>query len=759
MIYPLRCFVPLFAIAALCASGAEYFVDRGAPGPLHDGLSWTTAWTNIRSAARSALAPGDIVWIRPGAYPERLAITNSGDVLLQATNLLGIGFSNQVRFPPEVDFTPFIHETGLAVAIYRSLHHNHGIFDVSAIDASNRIVYVHGRLHDEAPWAGDAFPLRAALLKPIRWRNAGPDPETNRVVIDASSIANPSTVFYVGLPIGDGSADAWPADAHVFEHLDITGSTNGSGVHLQCGNYNTFIGCRFFETAKPGMIIAGNTNRPARYNMLWRCAAWNTPYETVYIGAGGQGWDRNHAYFTHVLDSEFFTTTGARALMENAVDIKEGNFGSVVAGNVFRDARLVTGGNGLVDVRPRADHTWILGNRFLAFEAGAGSSPRAAVMVYASNRAVRIANNLIVTASASNTLAGLRLQEGHQQDNQFVFNTVVGPHRGALYEYYSGATGGWLIANNIWDARSTPFTVWGSQGGIGLSHNLYSSNPPSEYAGEPGRLIAAPLFRDRSAGDFRLMSNSPAVNSAIAIEPYELDLNGYLRDHSPDRGAHEFDDPRLIFDPALPTRDAVGDAFQLAWKSRIPEGVGAVRWYLRPVSSTNRIEIAAATAGRETNAWFSLWPFAAGDYFLMAEVVEANGQTNLYVAADPLQALGDADTDQLPAWWESLYFGGPTQALAQTAASNGINTILESFIAGLNPLRSDSFFEASIAPDQDDIVLSWTPLVKGRVYEIMTTTNAGLPYLAFATNLSTNRHAMVPGEGINFYRLSVKLAP
>lgn len=62
---------------ASSAHALDYYVDRSSTGP-HDGLSWATAWTNLRAATRAPLAPGDTVWIRAGVYPEKVNVTNSG---------------------------------------------------------------------------------------------------------------------------------------------------------------------------------------------------------------------------------------------------------------------------------------------------------------------------------------------------------------------------------------------------------------------------------------------------------------------------------------------------------------------------------------------------------------------------------------------------------------------------------------------------------------------------------------------------------
>lgn len=68
--------------------------------------------------------------------------------------------------------------------------------------------------------------------------------------------------------------------------------------------------------------------------------------------------------------------------------------------------------------------------------------------------------------------------------------------------------------------------------------------------------------------------------------------------------------------------------------------------------------------------------------------VEVSGQTSFGFSLGFALETGpwfDSDGDGIPDWWEQEFFGGPTNAVAGDLAANGINTVREAFIAGLNP--------------------------------------------------------------------------
>ncbi len=116
----------------------------------------------------------------------------------------------------------------------------------------------------------------------------------------------------------------------------------------------------------------------------------------------------------------------------------------------------------------------------------------------------------------------------------------------------------------------------------------------------------------------------------------------------------------------------------------------------------------------------------------------------------------DSDSDGLPDAWEQLYFGGLSPNPGD-GASNGINTVLQAYIAGLDPTDPLARFEVS---DLQNDVLFWNG-VSGRVYTVYWTSNLLSGFQTLETNVSWTGSVFTDSthsaEGQGFYKIDVRI--
>lgn len=117
---------------------------------------------------------------------------------------------------------------------------------------------------------------------------------------------------------------------------------------------------------------------------------------------------------------------------------------------------------------------------------------------------------------------------------------------------------------------------------------------------------------------------------------------------------------------------------------------------------------------------------------------------------------GDSDGDSLPDLWEITYFGGATNANPAALAANGINTVLEAYVAGLDPTDPADRFTVSNVWN----TLSWHA-VSGRTYAVWWSTNLAKSFQPLETNITWPQAAFTDAvhqaEPNVFYKLEVQM--
>ena len=168
---------------------------------------------------------------------------------------------------------------------------------------------------------------------------------------------------------------------------------------------------------------------------------------------------------------------------------------------------------------------------------------------------------------------------------------------------------------------------------------------------------------------------------------------------------------------------------------------------------------------------------ADGKYYLKISPTGAGNPTNSvptgytsYGSIGPYTISGsiplpDRNTNGLPDDWELQYFGGVTNANPNAVASNGVNTVMEAYIAGLNPTSAASFFKVDTfaTPDatNNGFVVQWSALT-GRVYGVQWATNLMNSFQPLETNIvwpqASYTDTVHGAESRSFYRVKVQLA-
>jgi hypothetical protein len=126
--------------------------------------------------------------------------------------------------------------------------------------------------------------------------------------------------------------------------------------------------------------------------------------------------------------------------------------------------------------------------------------------------------------------------------------------------------------------------------------------------------------------------------------------------------------------------------------------------------------------------------------------------------ADTMTVPMDTNTNGLPNVWEMRYFGGTTAANASALAANGINTIYEMYVTGLNPTNPASLFVVQIIEDARRI--KWAS-VKNRNYTVQHSPKLSEPFTNVTTGAGTGADMSYSSNPDSkqqgFYRVNVKL--
>ena len=154
-----------------------------------------------------------------------------------------------------------------------------------------------------------------------------------------------------------------------------------------------------------------------------------------------------------------------------------------------------------------------------------------------------------------------------------------------------------------------------------------------------------------------------------------------------------------------------------------------------------------------------------GAYTLAAAARDAAGNRSVSAPVPVTVQAFDRDGDGLPDWWEHLYFGGPTNALPNAMASNGVNTVAECYVAGLDPTDPSSRFAIEdVALEAGGFAIRF-PTVHGRRYTVEHAERLAdpAPWAILTNQIPGSGHPVTvydtstPEPGARFYRVKASL--
>ncbi|MGE5276114.1 MAG: right-handed parallel beta-helix repeat-containing protein [Acidobacteriota bacterium] len=279
------------ALAALArpARASVIHVDAAAPGPVHDGSSWSAAYTDLQAALAAAVAP-DEIWVAAGTYKPGVLRTD-GFALKNGVAVYG-GFAGTETLRSQRD--PAAHPTILSGDIGTANVATDNSFHVVTSDASvassavlDGFTITAGRADGAAPdnkgagiYVVNGSPTLSGLTITGNFagdRGGGMRVDAGSPTLSACTVQGNSAGATNGGGLSAGVVGTLKVDRCVFRSNTVTGnSTSGGAIHT---SNNTIVTDSLIVQNSPnGVVFAQQGNK------LVNCTiAGNSGYGVTFI--------------------------------------------------------------------------------------------------------------------------------------------------------------------------------------------------------------------------------------------------------------------------------------------------------------------------------------------------------------------------------------------------------------------------------------------------------------------------------------------
>jgi hypothetical protein len=528
-----------------------YYVDA-AVGASGNGLSWATALKKISEATNKPLAPGDKVLIKPASYTDTVVIKTSGTEIVPLTFGVTVSDTNKITFPSSADLScvDIADYPGKFYAyLGRSWKGNNGVYKIIQVNKTLKYVIVEGaEFTSEAGVASDSSYLQASIGFPVVYEKSSNNPLAERIILSSTGISGERAALHIGKPTSSGDFDVNAANYNIIDGIDITGADQ-VGVRIQNSKFNVYKNSRIYELDSIGVMISGNTAKPANNNYILNNSIYNTKLKAIKIGIQNQTSANNRANLNHIKGNEIYSSgAGGNINFVNAVDISRYTGYTVMENNTVKNFKLKNINRGAIEIKNDVRKVLAYSNFIKNIGRVNASNTHSIFYLQTNGNNNKFFDNVLVDSAAvdNNVYAfWVNVSTGGYTSGLIGYNTVYKVDNGFKLES-GGSNVDFLIKNNIMNLDQTApdhFTISGT-GLYTVSYNCYSTSPIG-YPGETGRLVVAdPLFllpgSYHSPYGFSLQSSSLCLNSGNPISAIDIDFGRMPRSiTNPSRGAFE----------------------------------------------------------------------------------------------------------------------------------------------------------------------------------------------------------------------------